>query len=396
MAERRKRGLFRRSRAEIFIDSEVEETATPEERRKRKKMLEFKYWGSVVLVWAVGIIFLAVTCSYLFTDREGEKEYWETYSAPTDESLAEEAQAIAKRSDAAQVTCGTYLENLESIAIKEGYYTAVWLVWFEWQDHDDLDFTENFRIYKGAIDSLEVVQDYSDDKGVHYQRFRIHTTISKTFWTPRFPLESHQLRMYIEPDYSVEEVNLVQSTYDDKANPNMSVSGYNIINMDAGIEYIAYENDFDDPTIGEEDAVIKAEHMNQIEINRDGFGLYFKCFIALWATIIWVLIMLFAATRHKVDAFEYIPETLFGAAANILVGAELLPESLQIGLLEFGNMWGIFIIFAATVTIMTINRERTYWQNENFAERYGRTMLASIAALAIIGNLALPLCSFIF
>lgn len=373
-----------------------EQAATPAEIKKHRTSLKAKYWVSLAVVWIVGLAFLISTCLYLINDKEAEDYYWDKYTAPTNTELAVSAQEISQNHDAAEVSCGTYLENLESIDIVDGTYNAVWLVWFSWQGHDELDFTDNFRIYKGTIDELETVKDYVDENGKHYQRFRIHTTVSKVFMTPRYPLDSHQLRMYIEPNYSIIKVNLTQSQFDDELNPNISVAGYDITRMNAGIEYISYESDFDDPELTSEAHVIKSEHMNQIEINRNGFGLYFRCFIALWATIIWCLIMLFAATRHKVDAFEFIPETLFGAAANILVGAALLPESQMLGLLEFGNMWGIFIIIVATIAILTMNRERTHWQNDTFAERYGRVMLLSCTILAIVGCVALPLSAYIF
>lgn len=378
-------------------DSLEIEGPTPEQVRKHRAGLRLKYWLSLVAIWVVGIVFLVSTCTYLIDDKMAENYYWDHYTAPTNLELAEHAKEISIESGATQVECGTYLENLESIDIVGGTYDAVWLVWFSWEGNEELDFTDNFRIYKGVInDGMEVVKDYTAEDGSRYQRFRIHTTVSKVFMTPRYPLDSHQLRMYIEPDYSVLKVNLKQSAFDDELNPNMSVGGYEIKRMNAGIEYVSYESDFDDPEVTAEGHVIKSEHMNQIEINRDGFGLYFRCFIALWATIVWCLIMLFAATRHKVDAFEFIPETLFGAAANILVGAALLPESEMLGLLEFGNVWGIFIIIAATISILVMNRERTHWRNDVFAERYGRIMLLSCGLLAIIGSVALPLSAYMF
>ena len=380
-------------RAEDYVTDD-ERVATPAERARRIKSLKFKYWGTIIAVWGFAAVFLVTACLYLHFDKSNEDVYWDTYSPPSNTEVAEQAQTIAAREGATQVDCGVYLENLESIGIKDGHYNAVWLVWFSWKGNEELDFTNNFRIYKGKIDKLEVVRDIVASDGTHYQRFRIHTTISKVFWTPRFPLESHQLRMYLEPNFSIGEVHLVQSDNDDVINPNMSIAGYEINRLEGGIEYVKYENSFDDPEIRSEEHVIKSEHMTQIEISRSGMGLYFKCFIALWATMLWVMIMLFAATRHRVDAFSFIPATLFGAAANILTGAALLPDAMEMGLMEFVNFWGILIILTAAVSIMVINRERTHWKNEEFAERFGRIILGSVIVLAIVGNIALPLSAF--
>lgn len=378
------------------IDGEKSATYTERKDHNQRSRRMVKFILSLVLTWVVGGSFLIATCFQLSEDRSNVDTRWETYLASSPE-VVEEAQTIARKADATEVTVGTYLENLKELNVKDSYFRSVWLVWFMWEDNDELDFTDGgFIYYNGSINRINVLKDEVTADGVHYQQMRVDVSISQTFHTPRFPLENHVLRAYIEPTYDIEEVIFVESDDSDDLNRNINVSSYEITRMASGLKYYEYNDTHDDPTLGENDKPFVVEHMDEIEVNRSGWGLYVKCFIALWGTTLWVLIMLFVATRHHVDVFSMIPATLFGAVGNIMVGANLLPDALTLGLLEYGNIWGIFIVLCGTVTITNINRERNHWKDNDFADRYGRFMFYSILALTIVGNLVLPLASYAF
>lgn len=362
--------------------------------RRSSKLL--KIIMSVIFTWVLGGAFLLVTCIQLNTDRVDIDKRWDGY-LQSDPEAETRAQQIASENNATVVTCGTYLENFKELDIKNSSFRSVWLVWFSWQGNDEIDFSdEGFIYYNGIINEITTIRDDVTDDGIHYQQFRVDVSVSQAFHTPRFPLENHILRLYIEPTYDIRDVILVESGDVDNLNKNINVYGYQIENMASTIKYIGYEDNHDDPFIPEGSVTVVSEYMDEIEVNRVGWGLYVKCFIAIWGTTLWVLIMLFVATRHRVDVFAMIPATLFGAVGNIMIGANLLPEALSLGLLEYGNIWGIFIVLAGTVAITILNRERSHWHDNEFADKYGRFMFYSILILAIVGNLALPLVSYQF
>jgi len=124
---------------------------------------------------------------------------------------------------------------------------------------------------------------------------------------------------------------------------------------------------------------------------RNSYGIYLKCFIALFATIIWVLITLYLASVHEVDPLGMIPGAFFGAVSNILVGANLLPDALETGLVEFVNIWGIGNILACAIMIISINSIRNRFDAVGFAGIYGRIMFATACVVISIGNVLLPL-----
>lgn len=373
-----------------------EKKAEKKELSEHKRGRLFKLIFSLFLVWVIGGSFLITTCVQLNADRNNVDTRWETY-LESDPEVEQAALSVAEKSKATKVTVGSYLENLKELNVKDSYFRSVWIVWFMWEGNDELDFTDGgFIYYNGYINRAVVLKDEVTKDGIHYQQLRVDVTISQAFHTPRFPLENHILRSYIEPTYDLREVQFVASDDEDTVNSNINVYSYEIERVASGLKYYAYSDTHDDPLLKDSETPYLVEYMNEIEVNRMGWGLYVKCFIALWGTTLWVLIMLFVATRHRVDVFSMIPATLFGAVGNIMVGANLLPEALSLGLLEYGNIWGIFIVLAGTVTITIINRERNHWKDNDFADKYGRLMFFSILALAIIGNIALPLVSYSF
>lgn len=377
------------------VDREKEPERKQQTQHNRTSSRVTKLILSIVFTWVLGGSFLIATCIQLGNDRADVVDRWDIY-LQSDETIEAEAEEIARKNGATEVTVGTYLENLKELDVKNSTFRAVWLVWFSWEDNDKIDFTDGqFFYYNGYINKISVIKDETTRTGGHYQQLRVDVSISQAFHTPRFPLESHILRSYIEPTYDVSEVIFVKSDDTDGINQNINVYSYEIERTASSIKYIAYSDDHDDPSIND-DSTVLAEYMDEIEVNRSGVGLYVKCFIAIWGTTLWVLIMLFVATRHRVDVFSMIPATLFGAVGNIMIGANLLPEALNLGLLEYGNIWGIFIVLAGTVTITVLNRERNHWHDNDFADKYGRFMFFSILALAIIGNIALPLASYQF
>jgi hypothetical protein len=80
-----------------------------------------------------------------------------------------------------------------------------------------------------------------------------------------------------------------------------------------------------------------------------------------------------------------------------MIGAALLPDALSLGLLEFVNMWGVATVLMATLAVIQINNIRSdYGQaDEAFAEFFGRGLFYVIAALTVVGNVALPLCALL-
>lgn len=346
-------------------------------------------WLSILFIFFTSYIFY--TCYVLYKDKSNEEIYWNNYLYEHDTlSLAEKQLS----ENATKVLTGTYIDNIKEVNIKESTYKVKFQLWFKWKNNSKLNMLENYEIYNGDIDSQEIIKDVKMGD-VNYQLAEVTATISKVFWTKRFPIGSYQLRFYIEPKQGIENILIKPDIKNSSINKNINISGFSLNNFATNLCIQTKENTKADPSIKAK--VYKtSEFMTAIELKREGIGLYVKCFIALIGTLGWVLIALFICTYHNVDPLSMIPSALFGTVSNILVGANLVPDALDTGLLEYVNIFGIFIILIATLSIIMINRIRDYHEDKSYASFFGKHIFWLLLIMTFLGNLLLPIAAYKF
>ncbi len=357
--------------------------------RKRKMFLTW-----VIASLVIGITLLTCMVASLISDSSAEKDTWYENNTEyyTQERTIAEDKAAAH--DSTNVTVGTYVNYINNLSIKDSSYRVTMLVWFRWDGNPDLDMANNFHIYKGYINKREILTE-SNVGDTHYQLTRIDVTLNKVFYTSRFPLESHQLRIFVESEYDATEVLLVGDTENSGVNESANLAGYEVKDIQFANTAYTYPSTESDPTLIY--PTTDSEYMTAITVGRAGIGLYVKCFIAMYGTTLWVLIMLYICGHHRVDPLGMIPGALFGTVSNIMVGAALLPDALDLGLLEFVNIWGIMTIVMVAIYIIQINNIRSEYgrKDEAFSRFFGRAMFYVALVLAIAGNVILPLSAFL-
>lgn len=344
-------------------------------------------WFMVILV--IGGSYLCWTTYVLNQDKQAEEKYWEKalLDSPEDGEYIEEISESAT-----PVHIGTYIECLKEVNMKSSYFRITGKVWFRWKGDKSLDMANNFHVYNGTLNNVSIVRDEVIE-GMNYQLCEFDVTVFKNYWTKRFPLESHQLRFYIEPSYNIDKVKFVSDKESCDVNPSLSAAGYELVRFANGVHTNEYVTTYGEP--GVEKASITSEFLTQIEINRDSFGTYVKCFIALVGTTLWVFITMFLCTYHRVDPLGMIPAALFGTVSNIMVGANLLPDALETGLLEYVNIWGILSILAGALVVININRIRSKHNDNKFAALYGRIITFEVIFIVLLGHILMPLAAYI-
>lgn len=354
--------------------------------KAQKKKLFFSFFTYVT----IGVVILSFMCTAMLREKDKAKQNWDDYLADPPE-LAERVAEYSQ--DAIKIEVGTYVENVKEINIKNSFYRMQFYLWFNWEGDEIDDMSEAFRIYKGTINNKTLVKDVHEGNK-HYQLLSMDVSVTKNFVTRRFPLDSHQLRMYVESTRPIHEVVFIPDHESSGINANFEINGYDYIRSDFAVVSYEYSTNHGDATIPPTE--ITSEFVSEFEINRASFGLYLRCFIALVGTITWVLIALFICTYHYVDPLGMVPAALFGTVSNIMIGASLLPDSLEMGLIEYVNFWGIMIILSVTITIIHINRIRNKQKDRRYAHYYGRIMFWTIVFFVIAGNVLLPISAYIF
>lgn len=354
-------------------------------RSEKRKLIIF-----VVVYFIIGSTFITSACVALFNNKTAAENSW-TDGMTMSENAKNKIEAISD--NATHVLTGTYVENLKEVNIKNSNFTFEALVWFKWTGNNDLNMADNFRFYEGAVTTKTLLKDSHKDNE-NYQLVRVLVNVSQTFSTERFPLESHNLHFYLESTYTADKVVLDADTEESSMNKSINIAGYNLTRYAVNNYGHVYDSNHQDPDL--KDAAVVTEVIMSMEINRDGWGLYLKCFIALFGTSIWVILTLFLNTYHHVDPLTMIPAALFGAVSNIMVGANLLPDALSMGLLEYTNIFGIMTIIGSAISIITVNRIRKVSENAEFAGLFSRITFGLIVSLTVIGHIMLPLSAYIF
>lgn len=355
----------------------------------KKERRQFYLW--LLGITVICVTYLFFTSFYLYKDKTEEERYWTQYLTEHNR-LTDKEKEISK--EATRVKTGVYLENIDELDIKNSNYTVNFKIWFAWKGEAQLDLANHFEIYRGKINEKKILENQTVGQE-HYQLVEVSATINKVFWTTRFPLGSYQLRMYVQPQYDIKEVVLLNDQENSSMNTNMNISGFTPEKFATSISVQSIKTAKYLPGDTATDFNC-TEFLTAIEINRKGLGLYIKCFIALVGTLGWVLITLFICTYHEVDPLGMIPSALFGTVSNILVGANLVPDAIQAGLVEFVNIYGIMIIIFVALAVIKINRTREYYGNNELASILGKRLFWTILFFTLVGNLLLPLVAYRF
>lgn len=354
----------------------------------QKRMLT----GWLIFILGAAILYLGITCAYLIADKREEDRYW-TYFLSEADTYTEEEKNLMQ--DAVQIQTGVYIERLDSVDIKNSKYTVTFRCWFNWEGHDELDMEDGFQVYEGTIKSIKKKAEHRDG-GSNYQLFEVTADISKEFSTRRFPLGSYQLRLYLQPKADISQIVFSPDVDNSDVNTKLNATGFKLDRKETGLFIYRRRADADGAYYKGSGNESYSEVMTVLELNRDSIGLYMKCIIALIGTAIWALLALFLCSHHQRDSLGMMPAILIGTVTNLMIGANLVPDALHTGLLEFINIWGIYTVLLAATLIVVINRICAKQQDKAFAALFGKTVFYAVLVTTLIGHLVLPLSAYRF
>lgn len=355
----------------------------------KKKLLG---WSFIII--SLALAYLLYTCISLSTDRKDAEEEW---TKQLEASPVPPADHIERADGAVEVYASTYINTIDALDIKQSEFSITFDVLFGWDKgkYPDFDMTDKFQIYNGSIKDIEKVEEYDRDT-TRYQMFQISADVKEVFSTKRFPLSSYQMRFYLQPKENMNKIHM--RTMDKKyggTNRQLNVSGFELLRTDMADYYYEVPNPerFEDYSDGGT-AVVYSEVLTCIELNRSSWGVYFKCTIALIGITIWVFLCLLVCIDQKKDTMTLIPPVMFGMVSNIMVGANLVPDALETGLLEYINIWGIYTVIIITLVIISINKMRNKKEDERNIRLFGLIISAEIFITTTIGYILIPVSAY--
>lgn len=329
--------------------------ATAPKGLPRGKRLFLLGWGVfIALVYvAIGITAVSVVNGERIASQQG-------HHIRMTPGLVEPGQTppdpIPETGDFTPVTTGLYLDGIETMSIRDSFWTPTFYIWFRWNGDRALNPGANFRLVDGSITRKDLQDEHYGADGTNYQRYRVTARMTKFFNTTRVPRDSHQLNIYVE------DTRLDASRLRYVADPatgissRVRISGYTVSRR---AEQVAkthtYRTSYGDPRVEAGTSRTFSMYTYGVGIARSGSGVYFKVFIGLFAGMALAFASFGLRASDAGPRFSMVAGSYFGAVANSYLAGSLIPSSGQFGLVEYVTFLGLFTIFFSLIaTIASI------------------------------------------
>ncbi len=250
--------------------------------------------------------------------------------------------------EATPVTVGVYVERIPSLSIKETSWKAVFDLWFRWEG-DLLNPGEDFVLMDGTIDAKEKLVE-SQEGAEHYVRYRVSATFTKSFRITRFPIDEHLLTLALESgDKRRSEMVFVPDTGSTTVSSRVAVPGYKLTEF-KGIEKAhSYKTTRGDPKLLVGTKSTFSQYRFGMSIQRDGWGLYFKMFQALFVAVGVAMLACFIKPTDVDPRFGLGVGGLFAAVANSYLVGSYVPDTGEFALADVVNAIGIVAILVTLI-----------------------------------------------
>lgn len=350
------------------------------------------FWRFALCFVVIASAFLIITCVLMINDKNAAEDEWDQIT----DGLVKYSKddAAANTEGAVQVSTGVYIDNINTISIRNYSYDIQGVVWFRWRGDENLNPAGNIQFYNCSKQQVTVTNK-EQENGVNLQAAKFSLTMVQEFDTRRFPLESAILGITYFSTLPRSTMDLVD---DGKSSmgPEITIPGYSCRDHKA----IAYDSARQN--LYSSEASMKANSNPTMSffmlLNRNSLGLYIKTVIALFITFLWSFLLVYVSANlwRIVILLTAFSGSIFGIVSNIMVGANLLPDPLDIGLVVLVNTYAIIIVMASSLTVMMTNHLYEKTEDAAYTAFFGNTMLKIIIAFTVLGNLVMPLSAYLF
>lgn len=298
-----------------------------------------------------------------------------------------------------EVNVGMYMESITNVDVKNNTWNCTFLVWFRWtgdQWEPSQYPGDHFIIGNGNMGGKTLMEEYHEN-GQHYQQYRVSGSIEKYFDTTRYPLDSHQLKIFIEDERDMSMVRYKADKEYSTISPYLTVAGFNIINNDCGLYLNEYSSKMNNPVFEnvnfETEGKKTTEYVFVTRVARDGYGLFLKAFLNLFGILLWVCIGLYNCAYNRVDAMGAINTGIFGVVSSMIVGMNLLSDARGSGLIEYINLFSLAMILITTIYVIHINRSRSKDSDPTYADCYSKVLFWLVSIMSVVTIVAFVLCA---
>lgn len=259
-----------------------------------------------------------------------------------------------------KVAVGMYVDHIVDLSTLSTNWTVDFYIWFRWKDKN-IHPGDTFQIMDGEILSSNLIDStFYDDE--HYELYRVVAKITKFFNVMRFPLDDHLLTIPIENKvYTWQQMQFVVDKEVSDVSSRVILPDYKITNTFLSTKPHPYKTNRGDPRYKSDRMIVYDQVIYGLEIRRPDWGLYFKMFESLFASVAVALLVFFMNPQGDgrvglgIGAF-------FAAVASSYVTTTELPGIGILTLSDLINIFGmvtIFLTVLCSIIVMKVAEDET-------------------------------------
>ncbi|MEI8316798.1 MAG: hypothetical protein WCH79_02555 [Planctomycetia bacterium] len=282
-----------------------------------------------------------------------DRQAWEAMLNPALPDPGYESPDDLPTDRARRVTIGFYLESMDEISLHDSHWRGVLDIWCRWKDDPDapggpdFDPFEHLIVVNGTIADRRTLREIHSD-GEHYVLNRCSLECTKAFQVVNFPLDRHLILASFEnSDHTRQELLFAADQESSAVSRRVAMSAYRIVGFQALENPHSYQTSRGLPGASPAEHEIFSQPRFAIIIERDGWGLFFKMFQALFVAVAVALLACFIKPTHVDPRFGLGVGALFAAVANTYLVGSYVPETSAFSLADVVNMLGIGTILVS-------------------------------------------------
>ncbi|MFA5329578.1 MAG: hypothetical protein WC384_17425 [Prolixibacteraceae bacterium] len=272
-----------------------------------------------------------------------------------------------QQKEATKVSVGMYVDHIVDLSTISTNWTVDFYIWFRWKD-PNIHPGDTFQIMDGEILSCDKV-DSTNYEGTQYELYRVVAKITKFFNVTRFPRDNHMLTIPIENKvYTWQQMQYVPDIEVSDVSSRVILPDYKITKTYLVTKPHPYKTNRGDPRQTANTMIVYDQIIYGLAISRPDWGLYFKMFESLFASVAIALLVFFMNPQGDgrvglgIGAF-------FAAVASSYVTTSELPGIGVLTLSDLVNILGMVTIFLSVLCSIVVMK---------IAEKENQLVLARI------------------
>lgn len=356
--------------------------------------------SNLLIAWSVllTLVFIALGTFAGMTTNQYRLDSVARRNARIDPQLTEFGKPAAATSlppgaKPRKVTVGVYIDRISSVDILESNWHPVFYIWFKWQG-DDIHPGETFQVVDGEVTEKKKISE-SLINGEHYAMYFVRAQVTKFFTTFRFPVDDHLMTLAIEDEKRYwTELEYIPDSENSSVNHRVKIPGYKIHKAGLVIKPHTYDSNFGNSIVKERHSIY-SQAIFWIWYVRPGLGPYFKIFVGLFAAILISMLPFFIKPTDVDPRFGLGVGAFFGAVANMLLAASLVPDNGYLTLMDIINGIGIITIFLTLIQSTISLYIYDIQGRTKFSRMFDLVSLVIFTLGSVIINIMVPLLGIV-